>query len=91
MNIQKVRFLREVLVTDAKGHDTITMEFSYDSDLERTPHFFEVPAQDVPKARSLYAAWGGRRTVGHRQGTTVNGPWIPFIQSKSMWRQNGNH
>lgn len=91
MNIRKIRFLREVMVTDAQGQDTIKMEFSYDRDLDRTPHFFEVPASEIRKARALYAAWGGRRAEGYRQGTTVKGPWIPFIQSKSMRRQNGDH
>lgn len=91
MNIRKIRFLRERLVTDTRGQDTIKMEYSYDSDLDRTPHFFEVPAPELRKARALYAAWGGKRTAGDRVGTTVEGPWIPFIQLKSMWRQNGDH
>lgn len=90
MNIQRIRYLREVLVADDKGKDTIGMEFSYDSGVGQAPHFLGVPDADLAQARALYAAWGGSRPEGDRKGTIVKGPWIPFIQSKSIWRKNGN-
>jgi hypothetical protein len=73
MNIQRIRFLREVLASNAKGKQTINMEFSYDSG-ERPPHFFGVPDEDVPQARALYLEWGGSRPEGYRRGATVKGP-----------------
>ncbi len=42
------------------------------------------------EARALYLAWGGSRSEGYRIGTTVKGPWVPSVQSKSIWRKNGN-
>jgi hypothetical protein len=73
MDIQRIRFLREVLVTNTKGQQSITMEFSYDSG-ERPPRFFGVPDDDVSRARALYVAWGGSRPEGYRRGTTVKSP-----------------
>ncbi len=90
MHIQRIRFLREVLVTDLKGKATSTMEFSYDSGAERAPHFFGVPDDDLLQARALYLAWGGSRREGYQIGTTVKGLWVPSVQSKSIWRKNGN-
>ncbi len=89
MHIERIQFLREVLVTDRKGKSTSTMEFSCDSGAERAPHFFGVPDDDVPQARALYLAWGGKRPEGYQIGTTVRGPWIPPVQSKSIWRSVG--
>lgn len=90
MNIQRIRFLRECLFTDFKGQDSMAMEFSYDCGIERAPHFFGVPDDDLPETHALYLAWGGNRPEGYRIGTTVSGPWIPSAPSKSIWRKNGN-
>ncbi len=91
MHIERIQFLREVLVTDRKDKSTSTMEFSYDNGNDRVPHFFGVPDDDMPQARALYLAWGGNRPEGYQIGTTVRGPWIPPVQSKSIWRQGGIH
>ncbi len=77
-------------MTDAQGRDTISMEFSYDSGTGSAPYFLAVPVEYISQARALYQAWGGSREEGERVGTTVNGPWIPFIQSKGNRRKNGN-
>lgn len=91
MHIERIQFLREVLVTDREGKSASTMEFSYDSGNDRVPHFFGVPDDDVPQARELYLAWGGNRPEGYRTGTTVKGPPTPPVQSKSIWSQAGIH
>ncbi len=90
MDIKRVRFLREVVVTDAQGRDTISLEFSYDSGVGRAPYFLAVPVEQISQARSLYHAWGGSRQAGERVGTTVRGPWIPSIQSKGNRSKNGD-
>jgi hypothetical protein len=88
MNIQRIHFLREVLVTDANGHDTSAFEFSYDNGGDREPHFFGIADADRSQVRALYAAWGGSRLDGYRRGSTVKSPGSPFIQSKGLWRKN---
>ena len=85
MYIDRIQFLREVLVTDRQGKAAGTMEFSYDSGVEQAPHFFGVPDDDLPQARALYLAWGGNRPEGSQIGTTVRGPWIPAVQSRNIW------
>jgi hypothetical protein len=82
MNLRRIHFLREVLVSNANGKDTIAFEFTYDNGGGREPHFFGVTDDDLPEARTLYAAWGGSRPHGSRYGTTVKGPGSPFIQSR---------
>lgn len=79
MHINRIQFLRDILVTDRNGKATSTMEFSYDSGNERAPHFFGVPDDDIPQARALYLAWGGNRPKGYQVGSTVRGPWIPTV------------
>jgi len=83
LNIRRIHFLREVLVSDANGQDSITFEFTYDNGGGRAPHFFGVTDDDLPQARALYAVWGGRRLHGYRYGSTVKGPGSPFIQSRN--------
>jgi hypothetical protein len=74
MNIDRVRFLREVLVTDAKGKTTLVMEFSYDDRFEYRHRFFGVPDDQEMIARRLYEEWGGSRLEGYWRGTTVGRP-----------------
>ncbi len=74
MDTQRVRFLRELLVTDNIGNATTAMVFSYDSGVERDPHFFGVPEEDQAVARHLYQQWGGERPEGYRRGTTARKP-----------------
>ncbi len=74
MNAQRIRFLREILVTDRNGKSTNTMEFSYDDRFVRKPRFFGVPDDEEAQARQLYLEWGGTRLEGQRRGTTVSHP-----------------
>jgi hypothetical protein len=69
MDIQRVHFLRVVLVADGKGKATITMEFAYDNGFNREPHFFGVPSNEVGQAPRLYLEWGGKCPQGHTRGT----------------------
>lgn len=87
MDSEHLCWLREILVTDAKGQDAVAMEISYDSGRGRTPHFFRVPHEDMPEARALYKEWGGIRAEGFRRGTTAKGPSVPFAPSISVWRK----
>ncbi len=89
MDIEHLCWLREIVVTDAKGLDTVGLEFSYDTGRAQTPRFFRVPAVDVTQARSLYQEWGGTRPDGYRRGSTVKGPSRPFAPSIQVWRENG--
>ncbi|MGB8644800.1 MAG: hypothetical protein WCF84_06155 [Anaerolineae bacterium] len=84
MDIRRIHFLREVLVSEAKRKDIIKYEFSYDNGGGHAPHFFRVTENDLSQARALYAAWGGHRPDGDRCGSVVKGPPSPFIQSRGM-------
>jgi hypothetical protein len=74
MDNQRVRFLREILITDRNGKSTTTIEFSYDDRFVRKPRFFGVPYDEVVQARQLYLEWGGTRLEGQRRGTSVGRP-----------------
>lgn len=74
MNIQRVRFLRELSVTDKEGKSTSMMEFSYDNPRDREPRFFVVPDNEQGQARQVYLEWGGIRSTEERRGTTVRKP-----------------
>jgi hypothetical protein len=87
VDINRIQFLREILVADGNGKRMSTMEFSYDSGDERAPHFFGVPDDDIPETRALYSAWGGNRPEGYQIGTTVRSPWSPVIPLKSIWKK----
>ncbi len=74
MDIQRIRFLREILVTDRNGKSTIEIEFSYDDRFVRKPRFFGVPDVEEAQARQLYTEWGGTRLEGQRRGVTASHP-----------------
>ncbi len=74
MNIGKVRYLREILVTHGKGKTTVDMEFSYDDRFAFKHRFFGVPDDQQMIARQLYQEWGGSRLEGYRRGTTAGRP-----------------
>jgi hypothetical protein len=74
MDKQRVRFLREILITDRNGKSTTTIEFSYDDWFVRKPRFFDVPIDEEALARQLYLEWGGTRLDGQRRGTIVSHP-----------------
>ncbi len=83
MDIQQIRFLREIEVTDHEGRKTIQMEFSCDDGVQQTPHFFGIAEDDLSAAQSLYQAWGGSRPEGYRVGTTVRSPLWPAYPSRT--------
>lgn len=89
MDVEHLCWMRELLVADPKGNDTVRMEVSYDDGRGRTPQFFRVPEEDVTQARALYKEWGGFRDPQYRQGTTAKGPGKPVLPSIKIWRENG--
>ncbi len=74
MNIERVQYLREVLVAGKAGKTTSTIEFSYDDRFAYRRRFFGVPDGEVEQARRLYLEWGGSRPEGYRIGSTVSRP-----------------
>ncbi len=82
MDVQQIRFLREIEVTDAQDQKQITLEFSCDDGIRRSPHFFRIPDEDLTAARALYLTWGGSRPEGYRIGSTVRSPLWPAFPSR---------
>jgi hypothetical protein len=64
MDLKNVRHLREILVTDARGKTTKTMQYSSQNASHFRPNFSEVPSEDQARARELYLSWGGQRREG---------------------------
>jgi hypothetical protein len=71
MDFKNVHHLREILVTDAQGKTTSTMQYSSQNSSHFRPNFMEVPLQDQARARNLYLRWGGRRREGIKIGMTA--------------------
>jgi hypothetical protein len=71
MDFRNVRHLREILVTNAQGKTTSTMQYSSQSISRFRPSFVQVPFKDQKVARELYARSGGRRREGARIGMEV--------------------
>ncbi len=74
MDLRNVRHLREILVTDARGRTTETMQYSSQNASHFRPNFTEVPSEDQTRARKLYLRWGGQRRDGINIGMTVTIP-----------------
>ncbi len=74
MDFKNVHHLREILVTDAQGKTTSTMQYSSQNASHFRPNFVEVPFNDQMRARELYVRWGGRRREGMRIGITATIP-----------------
>ncbi len=62
MEFNRVHHLREILLRDARGNTTSTMQYSFDNAAYLHPNFFEVPFADQERARELYLDQGGRRS-----------------------------
>jgi len=77
MDIKRIHFMRELLVTDGKGKSMVVLEFSYDDRFAHKPRFFGVPDDDQARAHQLYLDWGGSRPPGDWVGTTVSRPAGP--------------
>lgn len=71
MDFSNVRHLREILVTDANGVTTDTMQYSSQNISRFRPDFVPVPFKDQTTARELYLRSGGRRREGTRIGSEV--------------------
>ena len=71
MAVKKIHHLREILVTDAWGKTTSTMQYSFDNASYLQPVFFEVPFNEQVQARELYAEHGGRRAEEIRIGPII--------------------
>jgi hypothetical protein len=71
MDFRNVHHLREILVTDAQGKTTITMQYSYQNASHFRPNFLDVPLVDQARARKLYLRWGGGRREGIQIGMTA--------------------
>ncbi len=74
MDLKNVRHLREILITDAWGKTTKTMQYSSQNASHFRPNFSEVPSEDQARARELYLSWGGNRREGNRIGMTATIP-----------------
>ena len=74
MNFKNVRHLREVLVTDAHGKTTSTMQYSSQNASHFRPNFVDVPFDDQARARELYLKLGGIRRAEMKIGLTVTIP-----------------
>jgi hypothetical protein len=71
MDFKNVRYLREVLIAEAHGKMTSTMQYSSQNASHFRPNFAEVPFKDQLRAREIYLRQGGRRREGMKIGLTV--------------------
>jgi hypothetical protein len=71
MDLKNVHHLREILVTDAQGKTTSTMQYSSQNASHFRPNFVQVPLEDQARAHQLYLRWGGRRREGIKIGMTA--------------------
>jgi hypothetical protein len=71
MDFKNVHHLREILVTDAHGKTTSTMQYSSQNASHFRPNFMPVPLEDQARARELYLRWGGKRRAGIKIGMTA--------------------
>ncbi len=74
MDLTNVRHLREILVSDARGRTTKTMQYSSQNASHFRPKFTDVPSEDQTRARELYLRWGGQRREGVKIGMSVTIP-----------------
>ncbi len=79
MDIKRIHFIREVLVTDHRNKTTPTMQFSYDNASYLHPSFMNVPSADQAQVRKLYGQLGGSPPGGGWSGSTV------IIPNRSFW------
>ena len=71
MDFRNVHHLREILITDAQGKTTSTMQYSSQNASHFRPNFLDVPYAFQARARELYLKLGGKRRDGMRIGMTV--------------------
>jgi hypothetical protein len=79
MNIRPIHFIRELLVTDQRGSQTPTMQYSCDNASYLHPEFLPAPTSDQAQLRAVYLELGGGRMEGSYSGSTV------IIPNRSFW------
>jgi hypothetical protein len=79
MDINKIHFIREILVKDYRGRETPTMQLSFDNASYQRPAFQGAPSADQEQVRALYLKLGGGRSEGWESGSTV------IIPNRSFW------
>jgi hypothetical protein len=79
MDINRIHFIREILVYDRRGVLIPTMQFSCENAAHLHPDFSRVPLAEQAGVRVLYTQLGGRRPAGRWSGSTVT------IPSPSWW------
>jgi hypothetical protein len=82
MDIKRIRFMRELLVTNGKGKTRVVREFSYDAPSVDRLRFFGVPDDQEAQAAQLYLEWGGSRPEGWRVGSMVSPPELTASQKE---------
>lgn len=83
MDVKRIHFIREIMVTDYRGGSIPTMQFSYDNASYLNPTFVSASTNDVAPLRELYTRLSGSRREGGPDGTTViipNRSWY-----SSLW------
>jgi hypothetical protein len=79
MDVNKIHFIREIMVKEYRGTGTPTMQLSYDNASYLRPAFLLVPSADQEQVRALYLSLGGGRSEGSESGSTV------IIPNRSLW------
>ncbi len=79
MDIKRIHFIREILVTDHLDNPIPAMQFSYDNASYLKPTFQLAPTEDQAQVRELYRRLGGSRPEGEWSGSTV------IIPNRSFW------
>lgn len=84
MEIKRIHFIREILITDYQGKPIPTMQFSEDNAEYLKPVFLMASPWDAVQLRQLYERLGGSRHDDGENGTTViirNRPWYSSFQA----------
>ena len=79
MDVNKIHFIREIMVRDFRGRETPTMQLSYDNASYLIPTFLKAPSADQEQVRALYLKLGGGRPESSESGSTV------IIPNRSFW------
>jgi hypothetical protein len=79
MDVNKIHFIREIMVKDYHGRETPTMQISDDNASYLCPKFLRAPSTDQEQVRALYLKLGGGRSEGWESGSTV------IIPNRSVW------
>lgn len=64
MRINKIHFIREIVVREPEGNDTLQLQVAYDAPSALHPKFRDVPAHELEEVRALYLEMGGSCLAG---------------------------